>query len=138
MLLPVAPVDHTIVPVHPVAVSVAFSPSHTIVLSVWMDGVAGPSEIPIVTGTEMSEVPQWVVQVAVKVPAYPIWMLAPVAPVDQVTVPAQPAAVSVAFSPAHINALSVLTDGTSGLSEVFIITGTDFSDVPQVVAQVAV
>lgn len=65
MLLPVAPVDQVIVPAHPVAVSVAFSPSHTVVLSALTDGAAGLSEVPIVTGSEAGDVPHVVVQVAV-------------------------------------------------------------------------
>ena len=62
----------------------------------------------------------------------------PVAPVDQVTVPEHPVAVSVALSLSHTVALSALTDGAAGLSEVPMITGAEAFEVPQLVVQVAV
>ena len=68
MLVPVAPLDQVTVPAHPVAVSVAFSPSHTVGLSALIDGADGLSEVPMVTGLDAAEVPQLVVQVAVYVP----------------------------------------------------------------------
>lgn len=137
MFVPVAPVDQVTVPAQPVATNWAFSPSHTKVLSVVMAGAAGFAEVPMVTGSEDDDVPQLVVQVAVYVPA-PTWVLVPVAPFDQVTVPAQPVAVNVAFSPSHTVDLSALMDGAAGLSEVPIVTGSDAGDVPQLVVQVAV
>ena len=137
MLTPVAPVDQVIVPAHPAAVTVAFSPPHTVALSALTDGAAGLADVPIVTGADATDVPQLVVQVAVYVPA-PTWITLTVWPVDHVMAPAQPVAVSVAFSPSHTVALSALTDGAAGLSEVPIVTGAEAADVPQLVVQVAV
>lgn len=65
-------------------------------------------------------------------------MLLPVAPVDQVTVPAHPVAVNVALSVPQTVVLSALTDGAAGLSEVPIVTGFEADEVPQAVVQVAV
>ncbi len=106
-------------------------------MSALTDGAAGLAEVPIVTGAEATDVPQLVVQVAVYVPA-PAWMLVPVALFDQVTVPAQPLAVSVAFSLSHTVSLSALTDGAAGFTEVPMVTGSEDDDVPHSVVHVAV
>lgn len=65
-------------------------------------------------------------------------MLVPVVPFDQLTVPAQPVAVNVAFSFSHTVDLLVLTDGAAGFVEVPIVTGADAFEVPQPEVQVAV
>lgn len=65
-------------------------------------------------------------------------MLVPVAPLDQVTVPVHPVAVSVTCSPIHTVVLSAVTVGAAGFAEVPIVTGSEDDDVPQLVVQVAV
>lgn len=65
MLEPVTPVLHVIVPLHPVAVKVAFSPSQHTVLSVLMTGTVGNGLVPIIIVLELPDVPQLVVHVAV-------------------------------------------------------------------------
>ena len=65
MLVPVAPVDQVTVPAHPVAVIVAFSVAHTIVLSVVNTGAVGAGEVPIVMVLDAADTPHVVVQVAV-------------------------------------------------------------------------
>jgi hypothetical protein len=65
MLVPVAVVLHVTVPLHPVAVKVAFSPSQHTVLSVAKTGIAGCGLLAITIVFEAPEVPQLVVQVTV-------------------------------------------------------------------------
>ena len=65
MLVPVAPVDQVIVPAHPVAVIVAFSVKHTVILSVVNTGADGEGDVPIVIVLDAADTPHDVVQVAV-------------------------------------------------------------------------
>lgn len=65
MVVPVAVVLQVTVPLHPLAVKVAFSPSQHTVLSVVTTGTAGAVFVPMVIVFELPEVPQLVVQVAV-------------------------------------------------------------------------
>lgn len=66
-------------------------------------------------------------------------MLAPVAPVDQVTVPpSQPVAVSVAFSVPHTVAVLVDIVKLAGAVSCVMVTGVELSEVPHEVTQVAV
>ncbi|KPM46555.1 hypothetical protein AFM12_19355 [Jiulongibacter sediminis] len=69
MLAPVAPVLQVIVPLQPVAVNVAFSPSQHTVLSVLIDGEDGGLPVFIVIVLLTPDVPQLLLQVAVYVPA---------------------------------------------------------------------
>jgi len=143
--VPVALFDQVTVPAQPLAVSVAFSPSHTVALSALTDGAAGFTEVPMVTGLEAGEVPQLVVQVAVYVPAptctvapFPIVTGAVVPGLYQVSVPVQPVAVSVAFSSPQTAPLLVVTDGATGAFSWPITSGPADTVPPQLVVQVAV
>lgn len=65
-MVPVAPVDQvTVPPSQPVAVRVAFSEPHTLAVLVDIVKLAGALSLVMVTGAELSEVPQEVTQVAV-------------------------------------------------------------------------
>jgi hypothetical protein len=64
-VVPVAPVLHVTVPLQPVALNVAFSPSQQTVLSVVTTGAVGNGSLPITIGNEAADVPQALVQVAV-------------------------------------------------------------------------
>ena len=126
------------VPVQPDAVSVAFSSPHTVVLSAVTVGLAGALSWLITTGPADTVPPQVVLQVALYEPA-PTWMLAPVAPVDQVTVPpSQPVAVRVAFSVPHTVAVLVDIVKLAGALSCVMVTGAELSEVPHTVTQVAV
>lgn len=138
MLLTVWPVDQRKVPpLHPVAVKVAFSVPQTVDLSVLTEGAEGRSAVPMVMATELAEVPQAEAQTAVYVPA-PTFMLTPVAPLDQVTVPAQPLAVKVAVSVPHTKVLFARILGAAGVSEVPMVVATELAEVPHAVVHVTV
>jgi hypothetical protein len=83
----VAPVLQDSLPVHPVAVNVAFSPSQQIVLSVEIFGATGIA--PFVTTTEFEALLEHspTLQVAVYVPSVDTTSVFPVPDVDQTTVP---------------------------------------------------
>ena len=55
-----------------------------------------------------------------------------------VTVPLQPVAFNVAFSPSQHTVLSVVTNGAVGNGSLIIVTDTDTGDVPHAVVHVAV
>lgn len=100
-------------------------------------GADGFSDVPIVIVFDTADTPHSVVQVAVYVPA-PTSAVVPVAELDQVTVPAQPVAVNIAFSVPHTAVLSDVITGAAGLSEVPMIIVLEATDVPQSEVQVAV
>lgn len=131
-----APLDQFTLPAQPLAVSVAFSSPHTFSLSAVTAGAAGLFVVPMVMLTELAEVPQSVVQVTVYVPL-PTWILLPVAPLDQFKVPEQPLAVKVAFSASQTAKRSACMLGAFGFSPEPMVTGTEASDLPQLVVQVA-
>jgi hypothetical protein len=136
---PVPPADHVIVPpVHPVAVSVAFSVPHTSVLFEVMFGAVGFAPVLIDTELDATDVPQVVVHVAVYVPA-PTSFISPVPPADHVIVPpVHPVAVSVAFSVPHTSVLLEDMLGATGDGPFSITILFEFPDFPQKFSQYAV
>jgi hypothetical protein len=135
--VPVDPLLQATVPAQPEAVSVAFSVPHTCDLLAATVGADGRVPVVIVTEFDAALVPQVVVQVAVYVPA-PTSIDVPVDPLLQATVPAQPEAVSVAFSVPHTCDLLVATVGADGVPPLLIVTGAEAVLVAQTVIQVAV
>ncbi len=137
--MPVDPLLQLIVPLQPVAVNVAFSPSQQIVLSVLIVGTVGVVLVPIVITFELPDVPQLVVQVAVYVPA-PTCLLVPTpSPDDQVIVPpSQPVAVMVALSGTHTLVTLLVKTGAEGGVPVVIVTVFEADEVPHEFTHVAV
>jgi hypothetical protein len=137
MLLPIAELLHVTVPEHPVAVNVAVSLLHRLVLFVAIVGFAGVVPVVMVTTFDAPLVPHAVVQVALYVPATLTVMLVPVAELLHVTVPPQPVAVNVAVSLLHRLVLLAAITGAVGVAPVVIVITFDTPLVPQDVVQVA-
>jgi hypothetical protein len=87
---------------------------------------------------ELSLVPHSAVHFAVYVPDSDTCIVRPLDPLLQLTVPLQPEAVKVAFSPSQQIVLSVLMVGIVGVVFVPIIIVFELPEVPQLVVQVAV
>jgi hypothetical protein len=87
---------------------------------------------------ELSLVPHSAVHFAVYVPDSDTCIVRPLDPLLQLTVPLQPEAVKVAFSPSQQIVLSVLIVGIVGVVFVPIIIVFELPEVPQLVVQVAV
>jgi hypothetical protein len=136
IVLLVAFVLHFTVPAQPMAVKVAVSALHKLVLSALIVGTAGGTPVVIVTGFELLDIPQTVVQVAVYVPA-PTSFVRPVPPFDHVTMPSQPLAVKVAFSFPQIVVLLATIVGGFGTAPVVIVTLFDAGLTPHTFSQVA-
>jgi hypothetical protein len=121
MLVPVALVLHFTVPPQPVAVKVAVSVPHKLVLLLAIVGADGfPPEVIVIT-LDAPLVPQLLTQTALYVPAEPTERVLPVVLVFHFTVPPQPVAVRVAVSAPHKLALLVVTVGGDGIT-FFLIT----------------
>ena len=138
ILEPVALVFHLTVPLQPVAVNVAVSLLHRLVLLVAIVGAFGVVPVVIVTTFDTPLVPQLLLHVAEYVPAVVTVILVPVALVLQVTVPVQPVAVKVAVSLLHRLDLLLAITGAFGVVPVVIVTTFDAPLVPQLLLHVAV
>ena len=138
MLVPVEPLLQVTVPPQPVAVSVAVSLPHKLVLLLAIVGAFGVDPVVITTAFDAPLVPQVVVHIAVYVPAVPTAMLVPVEPLLQVTVPPQPVAVKVAVSLPHKLVLLLAIVGALGEPPIVITIAFDAPLVPHAVIHVAV
>jgi hypothetical protein len=136
--VPVAFVFHFTVPVHPVAVKIAVSLLHRLILLLAIVGAIGVEPVVITIGADEPLVPQLLLHVAVYVPDVVTMMLAPVAVLLHVTVPKQPLAVKVALAPLHKLLLVVVIDGAVGVLPVLITTGVESALSPQLLLHVAV
>jgi hypothetical protein len=108
ILVPVALLLHLTVPAQPLAVKVAVSLLHKLVLSLATTGAAGLSPGVIVTIFDTSLVPHALLQKALYVPVLFTVILVPVEPLLQITVALQPFAVNVATS--LLQSLSLLLE----------------------------
>lgn len=138
MLLPVALLLHFTVPPQPVAVKVAVSLPHKLVLLLAMVGELGEPPVVITITFEVGLVPQELIQTAVYVPAVLTVMLVAVALVLHFKEPLQPVATKVAVSLPQILSLSLVIVGVVGALPVVIIIAFEAPLVPQLFAQVAV
>ena len=129
---------HVTVPLHPVAVNVAVSLLHRLVLFVAIVGAFGVVPVVIVITFDTPLVPQLLLHVAVYVPAALTVILVPVAFVLHLTVPVQPSAVNVAVSLLHRLTLFVAIVGAFGVVPVVIVITFDTPLVPQLLLHVAV
>jgi hypothetical protein len=123
-------------PVQPVAVNVALSVPHTVVLLDAITGAVGAGPLLIVIEFEADEGPQELTHVAVYVPT-PTSFDAPVPnPPDQVIVPSeQPVAVNVALSVPQITVLLAAITGATGAGRLVIVTVFEFGLLPQIFSQ---
>jgi hypothetical protein len=137
MLDPVAFVLQVNVPAQPVAVNVAVSLLHRLVLLVAIVGAVGLSPGVITTTFDTGLTPHLFSQVAVYVPA-PTTIVLVVSPVLHFKVALQFVAVNVAFSLPHTVVLSEVIIGVVGVGKVFITTGVDELPTPQSFLQAAV
>ncbi len=138
MLLPVAVVLHLMVPLQPVAVNVAVSPLHKLVLVDEITGAAGFAPVPITISFDLGLTPHIVSHTTEYVPAALTVIVLLVAFVLHFNVPLQPVAVNVALSPVQIVVLSLVILGVVGLTPVRITIEFDALLVPQTVVQLAV
>ena len=138
MLLPVAFVLHLIVPLQPVALNVALSPLHKLVLVEEITGAAGFTPMPITISFDFGLTPQSVSHTTEYVPAALTVIVLLVAFVLHFKVPLQPVALNVALSPVQIVVLSLVIVGVVGLTPVRITIEFDALLVPQTVVQLAV
>ena len=138
MLLPVAVVLHLIVPEQPLALKVALSPLHKLVLFDEITGADGFTPLPITISFDLGLTPQIFSHTTEYVPAALTVMVLPVAFVLHFNVPLQPVAVNVAVSPVQIVVLSLVMLGVVGLTPVRITIEFEAMLVPQTVVQLAV
>ena len=135
MLLPVAPVLHVKLPLQPVAVKVAFSPSqHTVLLEV-ITGELGVVPVVMVTTLLAELSPHTLLHVAVYVPAVLTLILLPLAFVLHLIVPVQPVALKVALSPLHKLVLFDEITGADGFTPLPITISFDFGLTPHIFSQ---
>ena len=134
ILFPVAPVLHFTMPEQPLALKVALSALHKLVLLVLITGAAGLLPVLITIALLAPLSPQLLIQVALYVPAVLTLMLAVVAPVLHFKVPEQPVALKVALSALHKLVLLVLITGAAGLLPILITISFDFGLTPQIVS----
>jgi len=135
---PVTPSDHITVPLHPFEVNTIDVPTQTVNLSAVIVGFAkSVTVISFLFDTGLTQVP--IVQVAVyEVETIGLTViLFPVIPLDHVTVPLHPVAVSSTDEPEQIVEVPELTTGGAGFSTVTVI-GLDLSDTQYTELQVAV
>lgn len=119
---PVAPFDQVTVPAQPVAVSVALPPKQMVSeLHVTTGGVTVITVMVFAADGALTQSPTLHVAVYEVVAVGLTVIEAPVAPVDHVTVPAQPAAVKVALPPEQIVSFEQLITGGSGLLTVIVL-----------------
>ena len=137
ILVPVAFVFHLTVPLQPVAIKVAVSLLHKLVLLLAIVGAFGFVPVAIVITFDIPLVPQVFVHVALYVPAVLTVMLVPVEPLLQDTVPLHPFAVNVAVSLLHRLVLLLTMAGAFGVVPVVMVTTFDAPLVPQLFIQVA-
>ena len=129
---------HCTVPLAQVAVRVAFSSPHTLVLFAVICGAVGAGWLVITTGVEAGEVPQLLTHVAVYVPG-PTRIGLPVLLLFQVsTPPVGQLPVRVAFSSPHTLSLLAVICGAVGAGWVVIVTGVEATEVPQLLTHIAV
>ena len=126
-----------IFPAQPLAVKVAVSLLHKLVLLVLIIGADGLAPVLITIALLATLSPQLLLQVALYVPPTLTVMLALVAPVLHLMFPAQPLAVKVAVSLLHKLVLLVLIIGAVGLVPVLITIALLATLSPQVLLQVA-
>ena len=124
-------------PEQPVALKVALSALHKLVLLVLITGAAGLLPVLITIALLAPLSPQLLIQVALYVPAVLTLMLAVVAPVLHFIVPEQPVALKVALSALHKLVLLVLITGAAGLLPVLITIALLAPLSPQLLLQVA-
>jgi len=135
----VAFVLHLIVPaVQPVAVKVALSPLHKLVLFDEITGAPGFAPVPITISFDFGLTPHIVSQTTEYVPAALTLIVLLVAFVLHFKVPLQPVAVNVALSPVQIVVLSLTILGVVGLTPVLMTIELEALLVPQTVVQLAV
>ena len=135
---PVTPSDHVTVPLQPLEVNTIDIPAQMANLSAVIVGFAkSVTVMSFLLDTGLTQVP--IVQVAV----YEVEtvgdtvILLPIAPLDHVTIPLQPVAVSSTDEPAQIVDVPALTTGGAGFST-FTVTGVDLSEIQYTELQVAV
>ncbi len=138
ILLPVAVVLHLIVPAQPVALKVALSPLHKLVLFDEITGADGFTPLPITISFDLGLTPQIFSHTTEYVPAALTVMVLLVEFVLHFKVPLQPVAVNVAVSPVQIVVLSLDILGVVGLTPVRITIEFDAMLLPQTVVQLAV
>jgi hypothetical protein len=138
ILLPVAFVLHLILPLQPVALNVALSPLHKLVLFDDITGDDGFAPVPITISFDFGLTPHIFSHTTEYVPAAFTLILLPVALVLHFKVPLQPVAVNVALSPAQIVVLSLAIVGVVGLTPVLMTIEFELLLVPQTVVQTAV
>ena len=129
---------HCTVPVAQAAISVAVSAPQRVVLLGPTVGAAGVLPVPMVIGSDATEVPQLLTQVAVYVPA-PTEIGLPVEPLLQVRIPPEGhEPVRAAFSSPHTVSLLAWILGLPGAGCVVITTGVEAGELPHAFTQVAV
>ena len=138
MLLPVAAVLHLILPLQPVALNVALSPLHKLVLFDEITGADGFAPVPITISFDFGLTPQIVSHTTEYVPAALTLIVLLVAFVLHFKLPLQPLAVNVALSPVQIVVLSLVIAGVVGLTPVRMTIEFEALLVPQTVVQTAV
>ena len=138
IVLPVALVLHLILPAQPVALNVAVSPLHKLVLFDEITGAAGFAPVPITISFDFGLTPQIFSHTTEYVPAALTLIVLLVALVLHFKVPLQPVAVNVAVSPVQIVVLSLVTLGVVGLTPVRITIEFEALLVPHTVVQTAV
>ncbi len=138
IVLPLAFVLHLILPAQPVALNVAVSPLHKLILFDEITGAAGFTPVPITISFDFGLTPQIVSHTTEYVPDVFTLIVLPVAFVLHFKVPLQPLAVNVAVSPVQIVVLSLTIVGVVGLTPVLITIEFEALLVPQTVVQTAV
>ena len=132
------PLLQVTVPEQPVAVKVALSPLHKLVLFVEITVADGFAPVPITISFDVGLTPHIFSHTTEYVPAALTVMVLPVAFVLHFNVPLQPVAVNVAVSPVQIVVLSLVMLGVVGLTPVRITIEFEAMLVPQTVVQLAV
>ncbi len=133
----VAPVLHNKLPLHPLAVIVAVSVPHKLVLSLFRTGATGAPPVVMMIALLTPLAPQALPQVAEYVPELLTVMVFVVAPVLHNKPPLHPLAVIVAVSVPHKLVLSLLRTGATGTPPVVIMTALLTPLAPQALPQVA-
>ncbi|CAH0998061.1 hypothetical protein EMA8858_04196 [Emticicia aquatica] len=139
MLVPTDVLLHLTVPLQPVAINVAVSVPHNIVLVLVVTGVVGLTPTLIIIAFDELLLPQLLLHVAVYVPDVVTSNTLPLPPdTFQLKRPTHPLAVNLAFSPSQHIVLSDTTIGADGVLPVVITIGFELPLSPQLFVQVAV
>ena len=140
MLVPVAFVFHFTVPLHPLAVKVAVSLLHRLVLLLAICGADGGLPVVMVTIFDTGPGPQIFSQTTLYVPDKLTVMLLPVAPLFhfKVPLPLQPVAVRVTVWLPQIVPLVGVIEGVGGVGIWLITTGVDATPSPHSLTHFAV